>query len=377
VALDRWVPPRHPGGGRIAAGEAGVQQRGAEQAARELAGETGGSTPARGLPAAVTLHQLRLFWTLAHARSLTGAAKQLGISQPALSQALGKLERLLGTRLVERRASRLALTEAGRFLLERTGRLLAEADALEAGLAGFRAGRRGRVAVGALASLARTLLPAAFARARAALPELALEVHELAPQEAVEALYGRTLELALVSETAVARDHLPFARVPVCADGYALAVPPDLVLDGIDEPERRLRAADRALLARTIEFNFGTLHGERVADWYRRVLPEARTLATVRTYETALAMVEAGLGVALVPLLTAQLERRRLFEVRLYAVPGLERRVVALVPGHRRGLEPVRTVLEALVAAGRDLQLLTPLPPPPFLVARGEAPAPP
>lgn len=324
----------------------------------------------RGLPAAVTLHQLRLFWTLAHARSLTRAAKQLGISQPALSQALGKLERLLGARLVERRTGQLALTEAGSFLLERTGRLLAEADALEAGLAAFRAGRRGRVTVGALASLARTILPPAMARARATIPELALDIHELAPREAVEALYGRTLEIALVSETAVARDHLPFARVPVCADGYALAVPESLSLEGVSAPERQLAPVERALLARTIEFNFGTLHSDRVADWYRQVLPEARTLARVRTYETALAMVEAGLGVALVPLLTAQLGGRRLFAVRLYAAPGLERRVVALVPSHRRSLEPVRTVLDALAETGRALELLEPLPPPPFLLAR-------
>lgn len=352
---------------RVGARRAAVERVVAEQPA-----ETAAPDGAGGLPAAVTLHQLRLFWTLAHARSLTRAAKQLGVSQPALSQALGKLERLLGARLVERRATRLALTEAGGFLLERTGRLLAEADALEAGLAAFRAGRRGRVTVGALASLARTLLPPALVRARASVPELALDVHELAPREAVEALYGRTLEIALVSETAVARDHLPFARVPVCADGYALAVPEGLALEGVSEPERQLAPADRALLARTIEFNFGTLHGERVADWYRQVLPAARTLARVRTYETALAMVEAGLGVALVPLLTAQLGGRRLFAVRLYAAPGLERRVVALVPGHRRGLEPVRTVLDALAETGRELALLEPLPPPPFLQARGQ-----
>jgi DNA-binding transcriptional LysR family regulator len=333
----------------------------------------GGGAPAsegRGQTLAVSLHQLRLFWTLAHARSLTQAAKQLGISQPALSQALAKLERLLGHRLVDRQSGRLVLTDAGRFLLERAGRLLAEADALESGLAAYKAGLRGRVAVGALASIARTLLPAAFAEARARVPELALDVHEVAPQEAVEGLYGRTLDVAVVSETAVASDHLPFARRPLRVDGYALAVPDGIVLDGIVEPERELDAAARSVLARTIEFNFGTLHADRIAEWYRRVLPEARTIARVRTYETALAMVEAGHGVALVPQLTAQLAGRMLFRVRLYTVPTMERRLVALVASHRRQMEPLRTFLEALAAAAPRLELVPAISAPPFVLAR-------
>lgn len=325
---------------------------------------------ARGQALAVTLHQLRLFWTLAHARSLTQAAKQLGISQPALSQALAKLERLLEHRLVDRRSSRLELTDAGRFLLERAGRLLAEADALESGLAAYKAGLRGRVSVGALASVARTLVPAAYARALRRVPELALDLHEVAPQEAIEGLYGRTLEVAIVSETAVASDHLPFARLPLREDGYALAVPSGVALDGIRDPERELPAQQRAILARTIEFNFGTLHADRIAEWYRRVLPGARTVTRVRTYETALAMVEAGHGVALVPLLTAQLGGRLLFQVRLYGVPRMERRLVALVATHRRKMEPLQTVLDALVEAAPALEVVPAAPPPPFVVAR-------
>lgn len=349
-----------------------MRQKGLERVVPEFADEFDQPSAARGLATAVTLHQLRLFWAMAHARSLTSAAKQLGISQPALSQALGKLERLLGTRLVERRANRLELTEAGRFLLERTGRLLAEADALDAGLSAFKAGLKGRVAVGALASIARTLLPAALATARQRAPELALDVHELAPQEAIEQLYGRTIEMAIVSETAVASDHLPFARTPLCRDGYALATPEHVVLDGLVEPERELAAPARAVLSQVIEFNFGTLHADRIAEWYRRVLPEARGVARVRNYETALSMVEAGLGVALVPQLTAQLAGRVLFAVRLYDVPTFERRLVALMPSHRRSMEPLNTFLRALEAESRRLRLVPVAPAPPFVLDRVE-----
>ena len=50
----------------------------------------------------ITLSQLRTFWAVAHSPSLTRAAKQLGVTQPSLSQQLAKLEATLGARLLER-----------------------------------------------------------------------------------------------------------------------------------------------------------------------------------------------------------------------------------------------------------------------------------
>lgn len=322
-----------------------------------------------------TLHQLRVFWTLAHSPSLTQAAKQLGISQPSLSQQLAKLERAVGTRLFVRGAGRLEPTDAGRFLLEHAGELIADVERLEAGLAAFREGRRGRVAVGALASVGRTLVPEALRRARQQVPGLEVDLHELAPRDALEQLYGRSLQIALLSETAVARDHLDFARTPLCADGYVLAVPRGLRLAGVTDPGRDLGAKELRQLRRVIQFNFGTLHQQRVEAWYRRALGRFETVARTRQYESALAMVEAGLGVALVPLFATQLAGRPLFAVDLYAVPGLERRIVALYPSHYHHLEPFRTLLAALAETASALRVREPLPPPPWLAARQAADA--
>ena len=49
----------------------------------------------------MTLHQLRIFWAVAHAETLTKAAKQLGLTQPSLSQQLSKLETTVGARLFD------------------------------------------------------------------------------------------------------------------------------------------------------------------------------------------------------------------------------------------------------------------------------------
>ena len=152
----------------------------------------------------ITLNQLRIFWAVAHGDSLTRAAKQLGVTQPALSQQLAKLEQALGGQLFDRVNNQLVLTDAGRFLLRKAETVLAEMDEAEAGLADYRMGRRRRISVGALASIARTIVPEAYRLALELVPDLELDLHELAPAEALEQLYGRNLQLALLSSVSLA-----------------------------------------------------------------------------------------------------------------------------------------------------------------------------
>lgn len=319
----------------------------------------------------ITLSQLRVFWAVAHSESLTRAAKQLGVTQPSLSQQLAKLESALGGRLFDRVNNQLVLTDAGRFLLRKAEVILAELDEAEAGLTEFQMGRRGRIAVGALASIARTLVPAAYRLTLESFPDLELDLHELAPSEALEQLYGRNIQVALVSAFSLAANRISFSRVDVARDGYVFATPKGLDLGCVTDPEWDLTPAQRQILNRTIQFNFGNLHNQRVDEWYRRVLPRHEAVAQCRTYETALAMVEAGLGVALVPQLCTQLGGRAAYDVDLYAVPELERPIVALIPSQYRRAQPFATFLAALQKAATSVRLPPVGPTPPFLRAAG------
>lgn len=317
----------------------------------------------------ISLPQLRVFWAVAHGETLTKAAKQLGVTQPALSQQLAKLEHALGGRLFDRVNNQLVLTDAGRFLLRKAEVVLAELDEAEAGLGEFNMGRRGRIAVGALASVARTLVPAAFRETMAEFPDFELDLHELAPGEALEQLYGRNIQLALVSAVSLAPNRISFSRVDIARDAYVFATPRGLDLGCVADPEWDLTPAQRGLLNRTIQFNFGNLHNQRTEEWYRRVLPRHEVVAHCRTYETALAMVEAGIGVALVPQLSAQLGGQSAYDVDLYAVPELERPIVALIPSQYRRAQPFPTFLDALGRAAAGLRLAPVGRAPPFLSA--------
>jgi LysR family transcriptional regulator, carnitine catabolism transcriptional activator len=96
------------------------------------------------------LRQLRAFATVARLGSFTRAADELYVTQSALSQQVGKLERELGVALLRRGAKGSALTPAGEELLGHAQRILAEADAAHAQLAVHADEQRGllRVAAG-------------------------------------------------------------------------------------------------------------------------------------------------------------------------------------------------------------------------------------
>lgn len=82
------------------------------------------------------LDALRLFCQIVDAGGLAKAAKVLGVSPATVTQGLARLERLYGTRLLERTTRRTAITEAGRILYERAQRLLEEAASAEAAVRG-------------------------------------------------------------------------------------------------------------------------------------------------------------------------------------------------------------------------------------------------
>ena len=146
----------------------------------------------------ITLHQLRIFWSVAHSDSLTRASKLLGLAQPSLSQQLSKLEASLGTQLFDRNSNQLTLTDAGKFLLRKSEFILASVDEAVAGLQEYSEGRRGVISVGALNSLARAVLPRAMGQLTRVFPGVELDIHEISPGEALDLLYGRRLTVALL-----------------------------------------------------------------------------------------------------------------------------------------------------------------------------------
>ena len=124
------------------------------------------------------LHQLRYFVAVAQAGNFSRAAERCHVSQPSLSQQILKLERQLGQPLFSRLGRRAVLTDAGRLLLDRAMTILANVDDAERRLRTSDPLHGGRLAIGAIPTIAPFVLPPTLQAFIKRCPEVELIVRE-------------------------------------------------------------------------------------------------------------------------------------------------------------------------------------------------------
>ena len=308
---------------------------------------------AKGRPA-LTLHQLRIVWAVAQAETVSRAAKQIGLTQPSLSQQIAKLETSIGQKVFERRANRMIPTEIGAFLVDRAGLLMREMQQVEDGLGAYLGGMRA-ISIAGISSPIRVLLPHVLSRFRQTWPAIEIDVHEGSPGDVLAMLYARRANVGIVAASSVAQASVGFDRIPLFEDPYVLVVPEAIEL-GRAASEDKLGAAPREVLNRVIQFVYGTQHQKRIEQWYETTLPNHRVVARCRSFESAVVLVRAGLGVCLAPALScfsgdSVLEGIRLHDVSL----DIPRALVALMPSQYRNLEPYPDLTAALKYAAQKL----------------------
>src|SRR3954452_25636258 len=136
------------------------------------------------------LAALKIFLAVAQERSFSRAAAKVHRTQPAVSQAVRRLEVELGEQLFDRSSKTGTLTEAGRMLENYGQRLVRLAEETESAMRELRDLRRGRVLIGANEAAVHTLLPL-MARFRQRVPDIAVDVRRVpARQIAVEVQQG-------------------------------------------------------------------------------------------------------------------------------------------------------------------------------------------
>ena len=307
---------------------------------------------------AMTLHQLKIFWAVAQAKSYTKASKILGLAQPSLSQQISKLEEELGSKLFNRGFSKINLTDAGDYLYTKAEQIIANIEEVEEGLKEFSANTRGILKIGMLSSVARNILPLTMQLFSDILPNIEINVLEVTPAEAIDLLYARQLNVAVVAEDSLAASNLSFAKKELFKDPYVLAVPKSLNLEDISSYSN-LSQKHQNLLSSSIVFEFGSQHKKRIEDWFKKNLNTKKVIAHTRSYEVALSMVEAELGVVVLPALTAMIGLDKSYDVNLYQTDLLDRKLVSLTPKQYESLDPVKSFISCLVKAGKKLNLPT------------------
>ena len=141
--------------------------------------------------------RLKVLREVAAKGSFSAAAESLAYTQSAVSQQIAALEREAGTRLVERSARGVRLTEAGRALVRHADVILARLADAEAELEAIAGLRGGRIRLGSFASAGATVVPQAIALFRERYPAVELSVEPAEPDEAIGRLKSGDIDIAL------------------------------------------------------------------------------------------------------------------------------------------------------------------------------------
>jgi len=146
----------------------------------------------------VTLDQLACFVAVTRVGHFTRAADEVGIAQPSLSRQIAALEKDLGTRLFERGAGTVALTDAGEALLPVAMRMLEDRAAAYRQIGELSGLVKGRLRLGATPSLCISLVADVLSRFHAIYPGIELHLTEAGSRTLVTKLDQGELDLALV-----------------------------------------------------------------------------------------------------------------------------------------------------------------------------------
>ncbi|MFF3345172.1 LysR family transcriptional regulator [Streptomyces sp. NPDC002779] len=293
------------------------------------------------------IRKLLILRTLRERGTVTATAEALRMTPSAVSQQLTNLAKQLGVPLLEARGRGVRLTDAARLVLRHAEAVFEQLERADAELAAYLHGEAGEVRVGAFSTAVPALVVPAVRALRAGHPGVRVQVREAEAGEAYELLGGGEVDLALsLAAQAPSAVDARFTRVTLLADPLDVALPLDHPLAAAESLRLAELAAEPWIFGGSGPWSDITRGACEAAGF----TPHRGHAATGWT--AILAMVEAGMGVALVPRMAAV--PRDGVAMRELATERPVRHVVAAV---RRGAEDapaVGRVLDALreVAAG-------------------------
>ncbi|MFC4563921.1 LysR family transcriptional regulator [Nocardiopsis mangrovi] len=247
----------------------------------------------------IDVRRLQLLQALDQHHTVAGTAEALSVTPSAVSQQLAALSKETGVALVERSGRRFLLTGAARVLLEHAGVIFAEMERAQADLARHADGTVGVARVGSFATGIADLVAPAVARLRGSHPGWRFEIVQAEPEESTEMLRTGAIDVAVTMSSV----HLPPSGTKEFRVDPIMVEPFDAVLP-YNHP---LAASTHLELAADLAGSDWIMSGPGSA-WYDCVTAacnqagfQPRIVHTVDEFSAVFAMVQAGLGVALMP----------------------------------------------------------------------------
>lgn len=277
------------------------------------------------------LRHLEVLQAIQERGSFWAASDFLDCSPSAVSQQLATLEGIVGHRLVERSRGRrrVRLTEAGHVLVRHADAIVARLRAAEADFAAFARGASGALRVGTYQSVGAKILPRLLREFGRELPGIEVRLAEVASDRLLLQMVERG-ELDLTF-TVLPLPEGPFESVELMRDPFVLVVASDSPLGHVDSSSTREQLAALNLI------DFCQFREENPVENYLRGLGvRPRIVFRTEDNSTMQALVAAGVGAAVAPLLTVD---ERDAGIRVIELGGFAPRILALA-WHRDRYRP-------------------------------------
>lgn len=248
------------------------------------------------------INQLEVLVAVAREQSFSRAAQALHRTQPAVSQAIRRLESEIGEPLFDRSSKDGTLTAAGRVLHDFGQQMLNLRQSAQAAVKELKDLQRGKLALGANEYTVMYLLPV-IPVFRARHPHIKIEVKRSLASRIPAEILGRDVEIGIVSYKP---SDATIASVSVMTDELALIVSPEHPLAKRDTVSVRELGAESF-----IAHNVASPYREKVVRTFEKYRTPLNISMEMPTLEAIKRLVEQGMGVALVPRLTARPEIAR------------------------------------------------------------------
>lgn len=277
-----------------------------------------------------TLRQLKTFVAVAQQGGFSQAGQAIGLSQSAVSHSIKELEAEMGVRLLDRTTREVILTEAGQQLASRIERLLEELHTTLLDIRTWGEQRSGTVRIAASQTISAHLMPQCLAASQQSYPEIRVILHDRVQQWVLQSVRNGEVDFGIVIGPLADAD---FDCQPILDE-------PFLLLCRNDDPlASELRPQWLMLGGRTLVLQDYTSGSRLLIDAaFRQQAVKVDVVQEVGHPATLFPMVEAGIGISILPALALPLPAGRPLTVRrLY--PEINRSLM-LIKRKNRSLTP-------------------------------------
>ncbi len=262
------------------------------------------------MPDPLDAKQLRAFSALARTSSFTRAARELNLSQSAVSHAIKALEGEVRCRLFDRMGKKVTLTQAGEQFLMHVQRILSEMEAARQGLDQLGKWGQSRLRLGATLTACQYILPAVLREFKESFPQCVLQIEPRDTAEIVESLRNRRIDLAVTIQP---NEEPQFAFRPLFTDELHFIVNPL-------HPWAVAKRVERSDIVRQryISYTHSSYMSAMTRDYFRAdgmVLPTTIELGNIEAIKE---LVKVGVGISI---LAPWVARQELAEGSLVSLP--------------------------------------------------------